>query len=415
MPTTLVTGEQFTVLAALGFIVREFTLDSSTLDGTDVLDGTLEGLDISPYVQQIVINRGRSDQFSAFRSGTCTIVLNNNDRRFDPINTSSPYWNPLTNSSGVTPRRRIEVRSDTTTIFVGTIDDIDVEYNFQLSTVTIFASDDFALLANTFTGSDFTPPVELSGARVEAILDLPEVNFPLASRSIDTGIATLGAYPVSKNTNVAGYLARVAQAEQGLFFCKADGTLRFTDRVTAAFSSSVATFADNGTGLPYSTLATVYGNEFLYNRVQAVTETGVLQTADDLASQTEFGISTLAFTDLLLESDADALDLADKLLSLYKQPEYRFDDLNVIVSNMTLANRATVVGLDMGDVITVTRSFSVGTPSSVSDQYAIEGITHTITPQSHVIKFGLYVADIVYPFTLNDSTFGVLDTDNAVT
>ena len=63
MATTLVFGEQIAVIAALGFIVREFKLDTSQLDGDDVLDGTLEGVYISPYVQSLSISRGRSDQF----------------------------------------------------------------------------------------------------------------------------------------------------------------------------------------------------------------------------------------------------------------------------------------------------------------------------------------------------------------
>lgn len=415
MATTLVFGEQITVLAALGFVVREFTLNSSQLNGDDVLDGTLEGIDISPYVQSLTINRGRSDQFSSFRAGTCTIVLDNDDRRFDPINEDSPYWDTTTNKSGVTPRRRVEISSGNTALFTGRITDIDVFYDYNLSTVTITASDDFVLLANAFTGAAFTPSAELSGARIAAILDLPEVDFPSTTRSIDTGTATLGAYQVDANTNAAGYLARVADAEQGLFFIKADGTLRFTDRVTASFSSPVASFSDDGTSISYQGLSTIYGQEFLYNRVQVTTETGTVQAADDAASQTEFGISTLSLDNMLLSDDAAALTLANTLLDLYKQPEYRFDDLRLMVSAMSAPNRTLVLGLDMGSVISVTRHFSTGLPASVTDEYAIERITHQITPDRHTVTLGLYVADLVYPFVLNDAVFGVLDTDNALT
>lgn len=415
MATTLVFGEQITVLAELGFIVREFTLDSSTLNGEDVLDGTLEGLDISPYVQNLSINRGRSDQFSSFRAGTCTIVLDNDDRRFDPINEDSPYWDTTLNRSGVTPRRRIQISSGSTALFTGRITDIDVAYDFQLSTVTITAADDFVLLANSFTGAAFTPSAELSGARVAAILDLPEINYPSTTRSIDTGTATLGAYQVDSSTNAATYLNRVSEAEQGLFFIKADGTLRFTDRVTAAFSSPVASFADDGSGISYQGLATIYGQEFLYNRVQTTTETGTLQAADDTASQTEFGVSTLSLDNLLLSTDAAALTLANKLLDLYKQPEYRFDDLRLMVSAMSAPNRTLVLGLEMGSVISITRTFSTGSPASVTDEYAIERITHQITPDRHIVTLGLYVADLVYPFVLNDPVYGVLDAANAVT
>ena len=416
MATTLVFGEQVSVIAALGFTVREFTLNSSQLNGDDVLDGTLEGLDIAPYVQSLTISRGRSDQFSSFRAGTCTIVLNNNDRRFDPINESSPYWNPLTNSSGVTPRRRVEIASGgNTPLFTGRITDIDIDYDYNLSTCTITASDDFVLLANTFTGDAFTPSAELSGARVAAILDLPEVNFPAATRNIDTGVAALGAYQINANTNAAAYLQRVAEAEQGLFYVAADGTLTFTDRVTSSFAAPVATFSDTGSDISYTGLATIYGQEFLFNRVQTQTETGAVQTADDATSQTEFGISTLALDGLLLASDGAALTLADKLLSLYKQPEYRFDDLQVLASALDSSDRNLLMSLDMGDVITVTRTFSTGTPASVSDDYAIERITHQITPDRHTVTLGLYVADLVNPFVLNDAVFGRLDEQNAVT
>lgn len=415
MATTLVFGEQITVLAALGFVVREFTLDSSTLNGDDVLDGTLEGIDISPYVQNLTISRGRSDQFANFRAGTCTIVLNNNDRRFDPINEDSPYWDIATGKSGVTPRRRVEITSGGTALFTGRITDIDVEYDYQLSTVTISAADDFVLLANAYTGAAFTPSAELSGARVSAILDLPEVNYPSTTRSIDTGTATLGAYAVNANTNAATYLNRVAEAEQGLFFVKADGTLRFTDRVTAAFSSPVASFSDDGSGIAYQGLATIYGQEFLYNRIQATIESGTVQAADDTASQTEFGVSTLSLDNLLLSTDAAALTLANTLLDLYKQPEYRFDDLRLMVSAMSSPNRTLVLGLEMGSVISITRTFSTGSPASVTEEYAVERITHQITPDRHIVTLGLYVADLVYPFVLNDPVYGVLDAANAVT
>jgi len=413
--TTLVFGEQIAVFAALGFIVREFTLNSSQLNGEDVLDGTLEGIDISPYVQSLSISRGRSDQFSSFRAGTCTIVLNNNDRRFDPINDTSPYWDSSTNKSGVTPRRRVQIISGgSTALFTGRIADIDVEYNYQLSTVTITAVDDFTLLANAFTGAAITPTSQLSGARVSAILDLTEVAFPATTRSIDTGVSTLGNYQIDENTNAATYLQRVAEAEQGLFFMKADGTLRFTDRVSSVFASPVTTFTDNGTGIPYQGLATIYGNEFLYNRVQTQTETGAVQAVDDAASQTEYGVSTLALTDLLLADNTSALTLATKLLALYKEPAYRFDDLVIAVSALSSPNRATVLGLEMGDVVTVTRTFATGSPASVSDDYAIERITHSITPDRHTVTLGMYVADLVFSFVLDDVTFGRLDAANAL-
>lgn len=416
MATTLVFGEQISVFTNIGATGNAFQLDASVLNGEDVLDGQFEGIDVSQWVQSLTINRGRSDQFSSFRAGTCTIVLNNNDRRFDPINEDSPYWDFTLGRSGLSPRRRVQITSGgNIDLFVGRITDIDVEYNYDLSTVTITAADDFVLLANAFTAAAITPSAELSGARITSILDLPEVNFPALTRSIDTGVASLGAYQINENTNAAGYCARVADAEQGLFFVKADGTLRFTDRVTAAFATPVATFADDGSGIAYQNLATIYGQEFLYNRVQVTTETGTVQSADDTPSQTEYGISTLSLDNMLLANDSAALTLAQDLLSQYKDPEYRFDDLRLMVSAMSSTNRNLVLGLDMGSVIEVKRTFATGSPATVSDEYAIERITHQITPDRHMVTLGLYVADLLYPFVLDDPVFGVLDSTNALT
>lgn len=412
--STLVFGEKINVYAAIGFIVRQFTLNTSTLNGDDVLDGTLDGVDISPYIRNMSISRGRSDAFSSFKAGSCVIVLNNNDRRFDPINEGSPYWDATTNKSGMTPRRRLEVVSDGTALFTGRITDIGVEYSFDLSTVTITAADDFVLIANTSIGDAFTPSAELSGSRVATILDLPEVDYP-STRAIDAGVATLGAYQVDANTNVAAYLQRVAVAEQGLFYCAANGDLTFTDRVTTTFASPVATFADDGSGIVYQGMDTIYDQKFLFNRVQATREGGSVQAVDDATSQTEYGIATLSIDNLLLGSDSAALTLAQNLLDIYAEPAYRFDNIQLVVSALNEADRDTVLGLDMGDVITVTRTFATGSPAQVSQDYGVERITHNITPDRHVVTLGLYVADIVFPLVLNDATFGILDADNALT
>lgn len=415
MATTLPWGEQVTVLCELGFIVREFTLDSSALDGDDVLDGTLEGIDISEYVQGLTINRGRSDQFESFRAGTCSVVLNNNDRRFDPINEDSPYWDLTLGRSGVTPRRKLTIKLGDTTIFTGRLVDIDVDYDFNLSRVTFTASDEFLLLASTNISADVTPTSQLSGARVEAILDRAEVNYPSDTRSIDTGTATLGTQQIDANTNVLAYLQTVAATERGLFFVKGDGTLRFSDRLTSVFASPSATFSDAGSNIPYRTLATIYGQEFLFNRVQVTRDGGNVQSVDDSSSQSEFGITTLAIDNLLFADDTQSADLAATLLDQYKQPAYRFDDLTIAANSLSSGNRALVNGLECGDIVTVTRTFATGSPATVSKEYSIEGIQHQISPTQHQIVFRLAVADIVYPFTLDDATYGILDADNALT
>jgi len=417
MATTLVYGEQITVLCELGFPADPFTLDDVDLGVLDsnYLDGTLTGTDVSEYIMELSITRGRSDEFESFRAGTMTMRLSDNERRFDPLNTSSPFYDPITGKSGVTPRRKVTVQSGGVSIFVGRITDIAVNYDYQLSTVTITAADDFVLLANAATDLLLTPVEQLSGARVSYLLDLPEVAYP-ATRAIDTGTATLGAFDIAQNTNALAYLQRIAESEQGLCFIAGNGDLTFTDRVTASFASISASFTDVSPSIDirYQGLSVAYGQSFLYNRVQAFIEGGTTQTAEDIASQTEYGIATLAFDDLLLSTDAQALALTETLLDAYAVPQFRFDDLVLQISNLDSGERATVIGLEIGDVVQITRSFDVGTPSSVTDVYGIDSIKHQITPSSHTLTLGLYNAELLYEFILDDVTFGVLDSSNAL-
>jgi hypothetical protein len=60
-------------------------------------------VDVTDYVREVTVRRGRSDEFQEFDAGTATITLDNRDRRFDPLNTSSPY------SPNVVPRRGIRI------------------------------------------------------------------------------------------------------------------------------------------------------------------------------------------------------------------------------------------------------------------------------------------------------------------
>jgi len=417
MATTLASGESVAVLCELGFITNFFTLDDAALGQLDTggfLDGTLLGDDVSPYIQQLSITRGRTDPLSNFNAGTCTIVLNNNDRRFDPINQASPYYDVVAGRSGVTPRRKVTITSGGLPLFVGRITDIDIDYDFTNSTVTFAVADDFVLLANANVASALTPTAELSGSRVSYLLDLPEIAYSATTRSIATGTSTLGTYQIDANTNALTYLQKIAESEQGLCFIAANGNLTFTDRLSATFATVAATFSDTGTGIPYQTLSVLYGQEQLYNRVQTTVVGGIVQSVDDAASQTEFGVSTFAIDNLLLSSNAEALALATSLVNTYSEPIYRFDDLTVSVSSLSAPNRAIVVGLEIGDVIAITRTYSTGTPASTTQNYAVERVQHTLTASSHTATFGLRVASILYQFLLDDVTFGVLDSDNAL-
>lgn len=420
MATVTAWGETLTVLMELGFPVDIFTLNSAT-DGVldeDFLDGTLLGDDVASFVQDIRITRGRQDQLANFSAGSCSITMVNNDRRFDPTNESSPYWDATLGQSGVTPRRKVTVKLGNETLFVGRITDIDLSYatgkSTDLSTVTINAADDFVLLANTATTQDRTPTQELSGARLNFLLQLPEIDYA-GTTDIDTGTATLGAYQIDANTNALQYAQAIAESEQGYFFVARDGKLTFTDRVTKAFATAVAAFSDSGgTEIKYQTLSVLYGQEFLYNKVLATREGGTPQVANDAGSQTEYGISTLNLSGLLLADDTAAQDLADELLDLYSEPAFRFEGMSLLVSSFASGTRTTCNQLELGDTVTVERNYQTGSPAQVVKHQTVERLNRVITPNVHRLEIAMSDAFLIFPFVLSDALRGILDADNAL-
>ena len=393
MPQTMPWGAEYTLLGEFNLPSNFFTLDDATLgvlDGNCYLDGRTED-DLTDRLLNVEISRGRHDQFQDFQAGTMRLTLSNNDRELDPVNSSSRYWDPVTGTSGVTIRRKMTLKYEDTKVFTGRITDIDISYDptsspNTRSTVTIDVADDFVLLANT-TMDEYLPTSQLSGARVNAILALPEVNYTGPS-SIDTGTVTCLDDPVADQTRTIDALQAVAATERGYLFFKGDGTLTFTDRI-AGSPTPLKVFADDGTGQEYEALSIVYGQENLYNRVVCTpidsTSPGV---ADDATSQSTFGISTLSIGGLLC-SDADAQTLANYLLAQYKDPSYRFDGMSVtfIGDNIDLTNQQEIIDLELGDVVRVIKNFSIGSPTAVYQNVAIEHIDHAISPQSHTITY----------------------------
>ena len=113
MSKTLPWGGTYKVTADIGFIAG-FKLDDT--EGYGTLDDPLAalyasgvGVDITEDVQEISITRGRQTQLDDFSAGTCSILLYDQTRKYDPVNTDSPYFNTTTNTSGVTIRRLVKV------------------------------------------------------------------------------------------------------------------------------------------------------------------------------------------------------------------------------------------------------------------------------------------------------------------
>lgn len=380
-----------------------FQLDNSTYGKLNT--GTLGGLayaDLTQYVESINIKRGRNRQLDQFNAGTAVIAFNNRTRILDPLNTASIYY-PY-----VTPRCPVIVKANGTTIYTGVVSDWNLDYELSNQDM-MYASctDIFTVLANQNLNA-FTPSAELSSARVNTILDRPEVLYQ-GARSVGTGSSTLGAYAVGQDENVLSYLQTVTKSEQGYLYVAADGTLTFKGRTQVLNPVSGATFNTDGTGIAYQTLQNQYGDELLYNYIVTQSPAGAAQINSNSTSIALYQAQNLSLTDLLNSTTAEVNSLGAYLLGRYKDPVLRLTGLSTQLAALSSTNTNICLSLDLTSIASVTKSFVTGTPSSVTQTLIVSGVNHNITPGSHIITYTFESTDQNQYLTLNDAIFGTLN------
>lgn len=118
--------------------------------------------DVTSYVRQINIQRGRTDELSDFESGNATVVLDNRSRIFDPFYTAGTYYGKLL------PRRQIKIEAykptDPYPVFRGFVEGWPVtitDAGFD-ATVTVQCFDALGLLADEELPDDISSNYILS-------------------------------------------------------------------------------------------------------------------------------------------------------------------------------------------------------------------------------------------------------------
>ncbi len=405
-----------------GFVQDAFVLDDATkgvLDNTTyVLDGTTNFAGVLDGCTNVSVRRGRQDQGDQFSPGTMSFTMLDTSGIFNPFDQQSPYWDETTQQPGLAPLRRVKLqRYDATNtaqdIFNGYI--INYDYNFALGgldTVTVFCADQFYLLAQTVM-DEFNVSEELSSTRLEAVLDLPEVAFPVAQRDIQTGTVLLGGsspFTVAQGTNVSQYCSQINQAEQGRLFMTRSGDLRFEPRIGNTLSGSVADFHDDGTNFRFNGAGISFEADQVVNRATVTIAGGSPQTADDAASQATYFVQAVNISESLLHNDAAALALAEYLL--VPQPEPRYTSVETQFNMLTTAQKDVLAIIEIGNTITIEKTIGA---TELAQELAIEGIEHYLSfDAGHLITLFTSPTTVVYELILDDAIYGIIDALNVL-
>lgn len=392
-----------------------FQLDNATYGKLDT--GTLGGyqmVDLTSMVQSVSITRGRNRELEQFNGGTAQMQIYDPTRILDPLNTASIYY-PY-----VAPRQPVQVLAGGVVIYTGFITDWDLDYGYttNANVTTVACADAFTVLANQSMNA-VTPSAESSSARVAYVLTLPEVAYQ-GPYSVGTGSSTLGAFAITAGTNVLTYLQNVATSEQGYLFISSNGTLTFTGRAAVLNPVSSIAFVDTGSGgISYRTLTNQYGDELLYNYIQTQSPADPVNpsTTSDSTSVALYQAQQWTKLDLLNSTVAEVAALGNYLLGRYKDPVLRFTGVTVQLAALSSADQTTALSTDLTRIASVQKTYSVGSPASVTQTLIVSGIKHSITPGSHAVEYTFESTDQSGYFTLDSTTvpgavsFGLLDTN----
>ena len=394
------TGPSF----AQAMILGEGILDTNVL-----ADSTAVIVDVSNVVDSIQTNRGRNAQADRFQTGTLTLRIVDQLGQFNPQNPGSPYFGLLD------PMRKVAIsatyNSVTYPIFSGFITSystttpknaLDVVYT------TITAVDAFRLAQNaqisTVTGATAG---NLSGTRINQLLD--QISWPASMRDVDAGLTTLQADPGTPRTSLAA-METVTLSEYGALYVDASGSFVMQDRqvTTASIGGTPTVFNDNGTGIGYFDAIWRLDDTLIYNEASITRTGGTTQVATDAASIAKYFIHSYNQQNLLMQTDAVALDYAQAYVASRKETSIRCDAITLdLYTDNYNAGIIAALDLDFFDPITITTN-QPGS-STLTKTLQVFGVSMAITPGSWKTTLTT-LEPIIDGFILDSAIYGLLDT-----
>jgi hypothetical protein len=392
------TGPSFAQAAIIG----------SAVYGTNVFaDSASVIVDVSDRVNMIQTNRGRTALSDQFQTGTMTLRIVDQDGDFNPQNPSGPYYELLT------PMKKVQITATysgvTYPIFSGFITsyvNTQPKDATEVAYTTIQAVDAFRLAQNaqisTVTGA---AAGNLSGTRVNQILD--QISWPATMRDVDAGLTTMQADPGTTRTSLAA-LQTISESEYGAIYVDASGSFVFQDRnlTVSSIGATPTLFADDGTGIQYANAVWKLDDTLIFNSATITRTGGTAQVVTNSASIDKYFIHSYFLNNLLMQTDAVALDYARAYVASRAETTIRCDAVTLDLYTPDY-NTGIIAALDLDffDPITVITTQPGG--STLDKTLQIFGVGMNITPNSWKTVFTT-LEPIIDGFIIGNVDYGVL-------
>lgn len=258
-----------------------FTLDTSQLDGTDILatdpDDVIQAWDAYEWQDfsndVISMNWGRSIQFPyGVQSATCDVTLNNTTQKYTYENEDSPLH------GYILPKRPIRTyagfkkggTAETVPVFVGLTQKMPRYSGKNDSSATFTALDFLSEIGDT----KLTQTILLRNVRTdEAIASVFEAyGLDSSMYSLSKGLNVIPFADFESGADAGNILAKLVQAENGALWLDEKGIIRFAPRVADLGKTPIYTFNENNI-IDISPSRT----DGIYNRVRIKTDIRAVQ------------------------------------------------------------------------------------------------------------------------------------------
>lgn len=391
----------FTSGAIFGY---PFILGQGVLGTNTLADPGSLTVDISNQVNKISIRRGYNLLQEQFQAGTATVRLIDQTGDWNPSNPSSIYAGKLV------PLRKVRISADEKNLYSG----YTTAYNYtwdqeqNVGYVDIQLVDAFRLfnMANITTVTGATPG-ETTGSRITDILDT--IGFPTSMRSIEAGSTTVQADPGTSRTSLQA-IQNMEFSEQGGFFIQPSGNAEFISRssVQSKSGQTPTFFSNDGTGISYRSLVTALDDKLIINTTSITRAGGTPQVSTNTDSQIKYFPHSYTATDLLVQTDAQALDIARAYTATRAETTLRVDSITLDLNTADYAaGTAAALTIDFFDPIRVK---NIGQDGSVIDKtLQCMGVTHEITPSTWLTSF-VTSEPIIDSFIIGSSSYGIIGT-----
>jgi hypothetical protein len=383
-------------------------LDTGILDTNILADSAAIIVDVSDRINYIQTIRGRNALVDQFQTGTLTLRIVDQNGDFNPTNPLSPY------SPYLTPMKKVQISATygatTYSLFSGFITsyvNTQPKDATEVAYTTIQAVDAFRLAQNaqisTVAGASAG---NLSGTRINQILD--QIDWPATMRDVDAGLTTMQADPGTARTSLDA-MQTVTDSEYGALYVDVDGSFVFQDRSVTAGSigGTVTTFNDDGTGIAYANAVWKLDDTLVFNSATVSRAGGTPQTAINQASIDKYFIHSYNLQNLLMQTDAVALDYAQAYVASRAETQVRCDgiELDLYTPNYN-SGIIAALELDFFDPIRVVTTQPGG--STLDRTLQIFGVANTITPNSFRVFFTT-LEPVIDALILDNTIYGTLD------